>query len=52
MSDGFDREAANLDKDLEEGFISDSDYKQAMTELRSEYEEQRQQASQHAYDNY
>ena len=52
MSNWYERAESGIEKELEQGLISDAEYNEQMRDLNAEYEESRQDAAQEAYDNY
>lgn len=46
----YDKEMAQLDKDLNEGLISQKEYDRCVRELDQDYEDAAQDAAQEAYD--
>ena len=52
MTNWYDKACEELDRDYDDGLLSQKDYQAAMRDLNAEYEEARQEASQQTYDNY
>jgi uncharacterized membrane protein len=50
--DWFDRAAEELDEQLENGEITDKEYRIEMAYLRAEYRDCAQEAAQDTYDSY
>lgn len=52
MLSWMERAEMELENDLAEGHIDQAQYREGLRDIQAEYEQQRQDAAQEAYDNY
>lgn len=52
MLSWMERAEMELENDLADGIIDNEQYRAGLRDIQAEYEEQRQEAAQAAYDNY
>lgn len=48
----MDRAEQQLEDELAQGYITQEEYRAGLRDIRDEYEQQRQDAAQEAYENY